>query len=237
MRALPLSKFFTGLIMVTVIIGFAITGCTKERSETDAITTSLSVNQLALMDYTLNEEMLKTSSENILTMPQEELSAMEEEAIMHMREEEFLAHDVYLYLSQLYTKPVFRNIKASEMVHASAVRTLIVKYNLVDPAAGHVTGVFTNSDLQVLYNNLTTLGATSLLNGLTVSATIEDLDIYDIQQYQMVVDNRDIMLVLNHLKNGSKNHMRAFYANIVFLGGTYVPQYITQEEFNAIIGG
>lgn len=236
MKTLSFSKFFTSLIIVTVVIGFSIAGCSKEQSETKAQIVSADASQSELIDYTLNEELLKTSSENILTMPPEELSPEEAAALTFMREEEFLAHDVYLYLSQLYTKPVFRNIRASEMVHTSAIRSLIVKYNLVDPAAGHVTGVFNNPDLQALYGNLITLGATSLMNGLIVGATIEDLDIYDLQQHLLAVDNRDIQIVFNNLKNGSKNHLRAFYANIVFLGGTYFPQYLTQEEFNEIVG-
>ena len=146
-----------------------------------------------------------------------------------------LAHDVYLALSQLYTKPVFKNITKSEAFHTEAIRLLLVKYNLSDPATGHITGTFSNPDLQALYNSLLATGSESLLKGLTVGATIEDLDIYDLENHLLDVDNRDITFVYTNLMNGSKNHLRAFYANIVFLGGTYTPQFITQEEFNAIV--
>jgi hypothetical protein len=169
------------------------------------------------------------------SLPVEPLSEAEIAALTLMREEELLAHDVYLYLSQLYSKPVFKNITKSEAVHTEAIRLLLVKYKLPDPAANHVTGHFTNTDVQNLYNTLITIGAQSLLKGMTVGATIEDLDIFDLHQHLLEVDNRDITLVFNNLLNGSKNHLRAFYANILFLGGTYTPQYISPEEFNAII--
>ncbi|MGZ5285653.1 MAG: DUF2202 domain-containing protein [Flavisolibacter sp.] len=37
------------------------------------------------------------------------------------------------------------------------------------------------------------------------------------------------------LSKGSRNHMRAFYKNILIVGGTYTPQFLTQVEFDAII--
>ena len=43
------------------------------------------------------------------------------------------------------------------------------------------------------------------------------------------------MKVYNNLQKGSRNHLRAFIDQIERNGGAYSPQYISQEEFNAII--
>ena len=58
---------------------------------------------------------------------------------------------------------------------------------------------------------------------------------YDLKVEITKVDNADILLVYQMLSKGSRNHMRVFYSNIRNLNGTYVPQFITQAEFDAII--
>jgi hypothetical protein len=78
-------------------------------------------------------------------------------------------------------------------------------------------------------------GNKSTLNALLVGATIEDLDIYDIKQALVYIDNQDMRYVYEMLAKGSRNHLRSFYKNIINAGGTYSPQYISNEDFNDII--
>ena len=51
----------------------------------------------------------------------------------------------------------------------------------------------------------------------------------------METDNSDIIKVYNNLQKGSRNHLRAFFDQIENNGGSYSPQYLSQEEFNSII--
>jgi hypothetical protein len=221
------------LIAGLTLVMFSLTGCTKEN---DAFTSNDdAAYKESILNYTVADTSLTGCSSCIDSLPIEPLSTSEAEALIIMREEEFLAHDVYLTLSQLYTKPIFRNIARSELRHSDAVKMLITRYGLTDPAANHVTGVFMNQDLQALYNSLITLGSSSLINGLITGATIEDLDIVDLREHLLTVDNQDITCVFNNLMRGSRNHLRSFYANILFTGGTYTPQYLTQQEFDAIV--
>jgi len=217
-----------------LFLALTLSGCSKE-NEQIATSSDETLTKEAILDYSFTDYTLKISACQVDTFPYEPLSQVETDALIKMREEEYVAHDVYLALSQLYTKPVFRNIARSELVHTNAIKMLITKYNLPDPAANHVAGIFTNPDLQALYNSLVTLGSASLLNGVIVGTTIEDLDIYDLQNLLTVVDNQDITFTFNNLKRGSGFHLRSFYANVLFLGGTYTPQYLTQAEFDAII--
>jgi hypothetical protein len=78
-------------------------------------------------------------------------------------------------------------------------------------------------------------GNASVLDAYKVGATIEDLDIFDLKNALTTIDNQDIKLVYDMLTKGSRNHMRSFYKNILNVGSTYTPQYITQAEFDAII--
>ncbi|MCX6266188.1 MAG: DUF2202 domain-containing protein [Bacteroidetes bacterium] len=221
------------LVMGLSFMVLSLNGCTKETTAVPASADSRYKD--ALLNYTIADTTLTGGLSCIDSLPVESLNESESEALVFMREEELLAHDVYLTLSQLYTKPIFRNITRSEQQHTDAIKTLILKYSLVDPAANHVTGAFSNQDLQTLYNSLVALGSSSLLNALTVGATIEDLDIKDLKDHLLTIDNQDITCVFNNLMRGSRNHLRAFYANIKFTGGTYTPQFITQGEFDAIV--
>lgn len=175
-------------------------------------------------------------SECLLSLAYEEISDEEKAHLLLMREEELMAREVYEFLYNLYGLPVFNNISNSENTHTLTVRALLKKYGIVDPAANHITGQYQDPGIQDLYNTLTAQGGQSLLDALIVGITIEDMDIYDLQQCLEEVDNIDIELVFSNLMKGSRNHMRAFNGHLSNQGYTYTPQYITLEYFNEIIG-
>lgn len=168
--------------------------------------------------------------------PVEELSQKEIDGLMLMREEEKLARDVYLELYDIWGQQIFSNIGRSEDTHTNAIKSLLNKYELEDPMTNDIRGVFENQDLQNLYDSLVEQGSRSLLDALKVGATIEDLDIYDLQDLNKVSDNQDITAVYNNLEKGSRNHLRSFTKMIERNGGTYEAQYITEEYYNEIIG-
>jgi hypothetical protein len=163
------------------------------------------------------------------------LDADEKNALMTMREEEKLAHDVYVTLYAEWGLPIFQNISQSEQTHTEAVRALIDRYNLSDPAL-NAAGVFTNPDLQALFNSLVTRGNQSLSEALKVGAAIEEIDILDLEKYLSQTDNTDIQQVFTDLKLGSDNHLRAFTSTLNRqTGETYQPQYLSMEAYQAIL--
>lgn len=172
----------------------------------------------------------------INSMPFEDLSESEIEALNYVREEEYLAHDVYVAMYDLYHVPVFNNISKSELIHTTAILALMEKYNLPDPAAAHVTGVFEDAGIQELYDALVAQGSVSLQDAVMVGATIEDVDIFDLMEHlENDLDNTDLIYTFEQLYHGSRNHMRAFNAHITFQGLVYTPQYISQELFDEIV--
>jgi hypothetical protein len=168
-------------------------------------------------------------------LPNEPLSTEEIESLMLMREEEKLARDVYITLYNQWGNNVFMNISDSEQTHTSAVLTLLEKYDLEDPVQNNEVGVFENDDLQSLYTQLIEIGNQSILDAFKVGATIEDLDIADLNVWLTKVDNQDILYVYQNLTKGSRNHMRSFYSQVINSGGSYLAQYITQTELETII--
>jgi hypothetical protein len=171
----------------------------------------------------------------INNLPMEPLNTTELNSLSFMREEEKLARDVYITLYSKWGVNIFTNISGSEQTHMEAVLLLLNKYNLSDPVGSGIVGAFNNATLQILYTQLVAQGITSVTNAYKVGATIEDLDIFDLKNALTTIDNQDIKLVFDMLSKGSRNHMRSFYKNILSVGGTYIPQYITQAAFDAII--
>ncbi|MCB0635012.1 MAG: DUF2202 domain-containing protein [Lewinella sp.] len=172
-----------------------------------------------------------------LQFPQEDLSDFEIESLQFMREEEKLARDVYLALAEVWSDRVFTNISQSEQRHMDAIGCLLDKYGLSDPVGSNGPGEFTDPDLQALYGQLVEQGSASLEAGMTVGATIEDLDINDLQTDLEDVDNADITAVYGNLTRGSRNHLRAFNRRLTAMDVTYAPAYIDAETFATIISG
>jgi hypothetical protein len=171
----------------------------------------------------------------INALPKEVLNDKETQSLLTMREEEKLAHDVYITLYNKWGVNIFTNIAASEQSHTKAVLTLLQKYQLTDPADASPVGVFKDSTLQVLYNQLVNTGLTSSLDAFKIGATIEDLDLYDLTEWVKYADNQDVLFIYQNLMKGSRNHLRSFYGQILSANGSYAPQYISQTEFEAII--
>ena len=162
-----------------------------------------------------------------------DLTDAEREAIVHMREEEKLADDVYNELYRLWGSRVFDNIAAAEQRHMSAVGGLLDRYGIPDPASTTAAGEFTDPALQALYDRLVAEGSRSLVDAFRVGATIEDLDIADLRQ--LASPTADIAAVFGNLEQGSRNHLRAFARQLERTGETYVPSYISQADFDAIV--
>lgn len=173
--------------------------------------------------------------EQIASLPKEAINIEERNGLVLMREEEKMAHDVYSFLYDKWNIMIFNNIASSEQTHTDAVLELLDKYDIDDPASGKNIGVFNDTSLQRMYNQLLINGNYSLLSALTVGATIEDLDIYDLEKLILKVDNQDIAFVYNNLLKASRNHMRAFYSQIVNNGGTYRAKYISQQQLEDIV--
>jgi hypothetical protein len=164
-----------------------------------------------------------------------ELSSVEADALRYMREEEKLAHDVYLVLYEQWHLPIFQNIANSEQVHTGTVAALLDRYGLDDPATPDV-GSFADPYLQELYDQLVAQGGQSLVDALKVGATIEEVDILDLEQRIAQTDNLDIVRVYENLMQGSGNHLRAFVATLATrTDQTYQPQYLSQEAYRAIL--
>ncbi len=162
------------------------------------------------------------------------LTQQEKAGLLFMREEEKLAHDVYVNMYSLWGVRVFLNISKSETQHINSVLRLINLYGLEDPALPGI-GEFSDETLQTLYDNLMAQGSDSLVAGLIVGTTIEEVDILDLFEQMEQTENTRLLMVYSHLEKGSEAHLRAYVAQLKFRGITYEPQYLSQDQYDAIV--
>lgn len=188
-------------------------------------------------EYVVDSSDMVDGATLISGIKKSELTDKEIAGLIQMREEEKLAHDVYTTLGNIWGMRVFSNISASEQTHTDAIQVLLTRYGIKDPVTSDTIGAFTSKYMQELYNTLTSKGKASLADALVVGATVEDLDIRDLDVLKKETTKEDILVTYDNLQKGSRNHMRAFVKNIQINGGSYAPQYISTSEYNLIISG
>ncbi len=246
-------------IVVTVIAGMALFAVQRtlamnasrqvetaapviEEAQTQAETSQEAAVPAADEALQVFENSASDGEQALANLPLEELSEAEKDALLFMREEEKLAHDVYVTLSGLWAASlpepdVFARISQSELAHMESVKSLLDRYGIADPASSEV-GVFTNPDLQEMYDQLVKLGSQSLADALKVGAAIEEIDILDLEERLALVDNVDIEQVFSNLAKASGNHLRSFAATLnAQTGEIYQPQYMSQETYESIVSG
>lgn len=161
-----------------------------------------------------------------------------EEAIdlTYMREEEKLARDLYLRFAEAYETGPFALIANAEQSHMDAMLRLLRKYQLPDPAAGRLVGEFTDPELQALYAALLAKGLGSELDALMVGGLVEEVDLLDLEISASRTIKADLLNAYANLACGSRNHLRAFAANIrATTGQAYVAQSMSQPAVDAIL--
>jgi len=126
-----------------------------------------------------------------------------------MREEEKLARDMYLTLNTYFPAKIFTNVAASEQKHFDAIGKKLDLYGIDDPATDRI-GVFTDQDLQALYDKLLGLGMVSYVEALKVGVIIEEADLTDLEHAIEGTDSVPLARTYQHLLTGSEHHLAAF---------------------------
>jgi hypothetical protein len=172
----------------------------------------------------------KKDTEVTATTP---LTDSDKNALLFMLEEEKLARDTYTYLGEQWSINQFNNIKSSEQSHMDAIAQVLTSYGIQYTILP--VGQYADSALQNFYNQFITNGSISSSNALQIGATIEDLDILDLEEYTAQSTNETVINVFKSLECGSRNHLRSFVSAIVSSGGSYTPQFISSDYYSEII--
>ena len=156
--------------------------------------------------------------------------------LVYLREEEKLARDVYLALFEKWQLPVFEHIAESEQGHLTLATAALERKGLKADNYDDTPGTFANESLRALYARFVEKGAASLTAALGVGATIEDLDIRDLDAMIATSPEPSLLASLETLRCASGNHLRAFTSQLKRRGGTYTAQYISPERLEEVLG-
>jgi hypothetical protein len=127
-----------------------------------------------------------------------------------MAERELLAHDLYTAFAQDATVPAFTRIADAETQHVLQIRILLDRYGLADPSAGHVTGTFTDPDIQATYDRLLHEGSVSTDAAYTAARTVESAELAALTSAAASMTAPDVQLVYAHLIAATQRHLVAF---------------------------
>ncbi len=152
-----------------------------------------------------------------------------------LREEEKGARDVYNLFTELGYYIPFEGIAQAEQRHMDSVLTLLEQYGVTDPALA-AAGEFSDPLIQSVYNDLIAWAGDSPFTMLEVGAFIEDADLAHVSSLMtQFSQQQDVLLVLDHLARGSRNHLRTFVWLLEAQGYEYVPQFLDPALFQEVI--
>jgi hypothetical protein len=215
-------NIFTSLMMAVIVLALGASACTAQAAPESPITQIVPETE----SIPAEPEAVAAGSS---ALTDDEIAGL-----LYMYEEEKLARDVYNALYAQWGQPTFQSIATSEQAHMDAVYGLLVRYGVTPPAS--TAGVYSDPTLQSLYSSLMSTGSQSLADALKVGATIEEVDIADLQSRLAATTNTDIQFVYNNLMQGSFNHLRSYVRVLGRLTGeTYQPQHLDADLYQSII--
>jgi hypothetical protein len=228
-------KLLIGTLAAVIAVAAGASACT-------ALAAPLADTQPVVVAESVAVEPVAASSVDVVTAAEitvqtvttAALTAGETAGLLYMYEEEKLARDVYNALYALWGQTTFQSIATSEQTHMDSVKVLLDRYGIAAPSSA--AGSFSDPTLQSLYNSLMSTGSLSLADALKVGATIEEVDIVDLQSHLALTTTADIQLVYNNLMSGSYNHLRNFVTVLQRLTGeVYQPQYLNTDLYQTIV--
>jgi hypothetical protein len=138
------------------------------------------------------------------------LTEQQKATLVAMAQEEKLAHDLYAAFAGKYDAVVFDRIAAAETRHLAAVRTLLDRYGIADPAAGRSAGQFSDPTVQATYDKLLAQGQAGRSAALRAGVTVEQTDIADLTDALDGLSAPDVVQVYTQLRAASQHHLAAF---------------------------
>ena len=150
------------------------------------------------------------------------LSENEVADLKYMYEEEKLAGDLYSGFFGLWNWLPFHQISQSEVKHREALGKQLSLHKIdITSIEEKPAGVFSNSELQSLYNDLLASGRVSLVDALKVGVAVEQLDISDLKKAIAESSAPELKRVYQNLLQASTNHLNSFSRQLSLNGVPY----------------
>lgn len=164
------------------------------------------------------------------------LSVQEMQSAQLRREEEKMAQDLYVQFYEQWGIPTFFNISRSKAKHLeSTYDELFEPYGIEDPIKDMTIGVFTNPDIQKMYDEFRMKGMRSPGDAIEVAMMIVEMDLYHRAAGLEFGRDEEFIEVFEHRAKASENHFRSFSNQAMRYGLAYQPRYLPQESVQALL--
>lgn len=130
--------------------------------------------------------------------------------LLYMIEEEKMARDLYDAFFEQTGNLVFDRISNSEQQHLDSLLNIANLAGVDTTTLSTTAGVFTNTELQSMYNSLLTSGDDSLEAALQTAIAVEQTDIADLANYSADPELGILGIVYARLELASEHHLAAF---------------------------
>ncbi|RFO96418.1 hypothetical protein DIC66_14055 [Rhodoferax lacus] len=168
-------------------------------------------------------------------------TAMSTEAaasLAFMREQQQLLFEIYDLDVSVWNLPLFTNLRESASTTSESAKLLLDRYQQADPMYGLPSGTFKSPEFQALYEKFANVTRENLIEALTVSIEMEELNVRELSdQKAQVVNNADVLIIYDSVLKASIGRLVAAMRELNQRGVSYVPKFITQAEFDAILRG
>ena len=165
--------------------------------------------------------------------PQEDISAVEETGLLKVWQIQKLSRDLYQSFSTVWASPIYANMLSDTQHHMDFVHILLGKFGI--PVPQDLAGIFTDQVTQNLFNLMLNTGNGSAIEALKLAATAEDMIIDELQILLPQTANLEIQIIYQNLLKSARNHLRLFVNELSKAGISYDPQYISGDDYTAII--
>lgn len=138
------------------------------------------------------------------------LSEDEISSLLFMIEEEKMARDIYDELFEQTDVIQFDRISDSEQKHYNKLLTTATKFDVDVTNLSTEVGVFSNLEIQSMYDTLIAQGSNSEEEAIAVGIIVEETDIADLYETIDTLDNVLLEQAYSQLLNASIHHLDAF---------------------------
>jgi hypothetical protein len=165
--------------------------------------------------------------------PQEDISVIEETGLLKAWQDQKLSRDLYQSFNEAWSSPIYANMLNDAQHHMDFVHILLGKFGI--PVPQDFAGIFPDQETQNLFDLMLNAENGSAVEALRMGAATEDMIIDELQTLLPQTDNFEIQIIYQNLLKSARNHLRLFVNELSQAGINYDPQYISGDDFIAII--
>lgn len=166
----------------------------------------------------------------------EHLSSDEKDSIKYMVESEKLSRDLYQKLYELWELEIFNDLYKIEITHNNAVKKLAELEELIEENSVDNPGEFKSAYFDRVFKDFSETSNKSFYDAIYVAATMEEMAIFDIMEYEATTGNETLAKMLLDLKYGAMSNLRKLNKEIQAFGVPYEGKYLDPALLKRILG-